>query len=62
MTINLFRVLPTALLLPFLLTRPCQADPALVIHYAPAENLEHIDVELIDGALHEIDMAAYVPT
>jgi phosphatidylserine/phosphatidylglycerophosphate/cardiolipin synthase-like enzyme len=39
---------------------PCRADPAPVIHYAPAENLEHIDVELIDGARHEIDMAAYV--
>jgi hypothetical protein len=26
-------------------------------HYAPTENLEHIDVALIDGAWHEIDMA-----
>ena len=41
---------------------PCCADPAPVIHYAPAENLEHIDVALIDGARHEIDMAAYVLT
>jgi hypothetical protein len=41
---------------------PCRADPALVIHYAPAENLEHIDVALIDTAKHEIDMAAYVLT
>jgi phosphatidylserine/phosphatidylglycerophosphate/cardiolipin synthase-like enzyme len=41
---------------------PTYADPAPVIHYAPAENLEHIDVELIDGARHEIDMAAYVLT
>jgi len=40
----------------------CQADPAPQIHYAPSENLEHIDVELIDGAQHEIDMAAYVLT
>jgi phosphatidylserine/phosphatidylglycerophosphate/cardiolipin synthase-like enzyme len=40
----------------------CRADPALVIHYAPAENLEHIDVALIDTAKHEIDMAAYVLT
>jgi hypothetical protein len=37
----------------------CYADPTPVIHYAPAENLEHIDVALIDGARHEIDMAAH---
>jgi hypothetical protein len=36
------------------------ADPAPVIHYAPAENLEHIDVALIDGSRHEIDMVANV--
>jgi phosphatidylserine/phosphatidylglycerophosphate/cardiolipin synthase-like enzyme len=41
---------------------PCAADPAPVIHYAPAENLEHIDVALIDSARHEIDIAAYVLT
>jgi phosphatidylserine/phosphatidylglycerophosphate/cardiolipin synthase-like enzyme len=40
----------------------CGADPAPVIHYAPTENLEHIDVALIDDARHEIDMAAYVLT
>jgi phosphatidylserine/phosphatidylglycerophosphate/cardiolipin synthase-like enzyme len=45
-----------------LLTPPCCADPAPVIHYAPGENLEHIDVDLIDRAQHEIDMAAYVLT
>jgi phosphatidylserine/phosphatidylglycerophosphate/cardiolipin synthase-like enzyme len=28
----------------------------------PAENLEHIDVELIDSAQREIDLAAYVLT
>ena len=39
-----------------------RADPAPVIHYAPAENLEHVDVALIDRAEHEIDMAAYVLT
>ncbi|HEY8032495.1 MAG TPA: phospholipase D-like domain-containing protein [Methylocella sp.] len=44
------------------LAQPCGADPAPVIHYAPTENLEHIDVALIDGARHEIDMAAYVLT
>jgi phosphatidylserine/phosphatidylglycerophosphate/cardiolipin synthase-like enzyme len=41
---------------------PCCADPAPAIHYAPIENLEHIDVALIDRAEHEIDMAAYVLT
>jgi len=44
------------------LASPCCADPAPVIHYAPAENLEHIDVALIDRAEHEIDLAAYVLT
>jgi phosphatidylserine/phosphatidylglycerophosphate/cardiolipin synthase-like enzyme len=38
------------------------ADPAPIIHYAPAENLEHIDAALIDRAKHDIDMAAYVLT
>jgi phosphatidylserine/phosphatidylglycerophosphate/cardiolipin synthase-like enzyme len=38
------------------------ADPAPIIHYAPAENLEHIDVVLIDGARREIDFAAYMLT
>jgi phosphatidylserine/phosphatidylglycerophosphate/cardiolipin synthase-like enzyme len=37
-----------------------RADPA--IHYAPAENLEHVDVALIDTARNEIDLAAYVLT
>ena len=41
---------------------PCGADPAPVIHYAPGENLEHVDVALIDPAEREIDMAAYVLT
>jgi phosphatidylserine/phosphatidylglycerophosphate/cardiolipin synthase-like enzyme len=41
---------------------PCGADPAPAIHYAPGENLEHIDVALIDRGEHEIDMAAYVLT
>jgi phosphatidylserine/phosphatidylglycerophosphate/cardiolipin synthase-like enzyme len=39
-----------------------RSDPAPKIHYAPGENLEHVDVALIDGAQHEIDMAAYVLT
>jgi ATP-dependent exoDNAse (exonuclease V) alpha subunit len=29
---------------------PCCADPAPDIHYAPTENLEHVDVALIDRA------------
>jgi hypothetical protein len=41
---------------------PLRADPAPVIHYAPGENLERVDVALIDRAEHEIDMAAYVLT
>jgi len=32
------------------------------LHYAPAENLEHIDVALIDQAKTNIDFAAYVLT
>jgi hypothetical protein len=40
-----------------LLTSPCCAEPAPIIHYAPAENLEHVDVDLIDRAEREIDMA-----
>jgi phosphatidylserine/phosphatidylglycerophosphate/cardiolipin synthase-like enzyme len=39
-----------------------RSEPAPVIHYAPIENLEHVDVDLIDRAQHEIDMAAYVLT
>ena len=29
------------------------------IHYAPVENLEHIDIELIGSATKSVDMAAY---
>ena len=37
------------------------AAPAKVeVHYAPSEDLEKIDVDLIDNAEHSIDMAAYV--
>jgi phosphatidylserine/phosphatidylglycerophosphate/cardiolipin synthase-like enzyme len=32
------------------------------VHYAPAENLEHIDIPPIDIARQEIDLAAYVVT
>ncbi len=59
--LNLLRASLTAV--PFLATlAPCRAEPTPAIHYAPAENLEHIDVALIDRAEHEIDMAAYVLT
>jgi phosphatidylserine/phosphatidylglycerophosphate/cardiolipin synthase-like enzyme len=44
------------------LCTPGHADPAPIIHYAPAENLEHVDVALIDSARQEIDLAAYVLT
>ena len=58
--LNMFRApLATFLLGP---VTPCCADPAPVIHYALAENLEHVDVALIDRAEHEIDLAAYVLT
>jgi len=59
--LNLFR---TSLIAVHFLASlaPCSADPAPIIHYAPAGNLEHIDVALIDRAEHEIDLAAYVLT
>jgi phosphatidylserine/phosphatidylglycerophosphate/cardiolipin synthase-like enzyme len=37
------------------LSAPSPEDPAPPIHYAPAENLEHIDVGLLDSAKHGID-------
>lgn len=36
--------------------------PQPTVHYAPAENLERIDVALIDQAKTSLDMAAYVLT
>jgi hypothetical protein len=33
-----------------------RSDPAPVIHYAPTENLEHIDVALIDAARHVLNL------
>lgn len=43
---------------------PANADDALhaSIHFAPAENLERIDVALLARALRTIDIAAYVLT
>ena len=36
------------------------AASSVEIHYAPQEDLERIDVEVIDNAERSIDMAAYV--
>jgi phosphatidylserine/phosphatidylglycerophosphate/cardiolipin synthase-like enzyme len=41
---------------------PVSADQPPVIHYAPSQNLESIDVALIDRAKAEIDFAAYILT
>ncbi|SFK02980.1 phospholipase D-like domain-containing protein [Methylocapsa palsarum] len=41
---------------------PCGGDPPPAVHFAPAENLERIDVSLVDQAKATIDMAAYVMT
>jgi hypothetical protein len=60
-TMDLFRASLTAAAL-LALWPPCHADPAPIIHYAPTENLEHVDVALIDTARQEIDLAAYVLT
>ncbi len=38
--------------------RPAGAEP-VEIHYAPVENLEHVDVELLRSARAKIDIAAY---
>jgi phosphatidylserine/phosphatidylglycerophosphate/cardiolipin synthase-like enzyme len=54
--VSLFRRSAAALAL-LVLPFPSNADPAPTIHYAPAENLEHVDVALIDRAGHDIDMA-----
>ena len=40
---------------------PGKAEPAPAIYYAPGENLEHVDVELINRNEREIDMAAICP-
>jgi phosphatidylserine/phosphatidylglycerophosphate/cardiolipin synthase-like enzyme len=50
--------LPSLFILPLLLAGAKAAT--LDIHYAPAENLEAIDVDLINQAGLSIDMAAYV--
>jgi phosphatidylserine/phosphatidylglycerophosphate/cardiolipin synthase-like enzyme len=59
---KLFRAAITTSAALLAITALTYADPAPTIHYAPAENLEHVDVALIDSAQHEIDFAAYVLT
>src|SRR5262249_17313301 len=49
-----------ALVLVFLLLT--RADSPLIVHYAPVENLEHVDIALVDKAERKIDIAAYVLT
>jgi phosphatidylserine/phosphatidylglycerophosphate/cardiolipin synthase-like enzyme len=49
---------PSLLILPLLIAGAKAAT--LDVHYAPSENLEAIDVELINQAGVSIDMAAYV--
>jgi len=53
-----------SLLAIILLATPAIAGPCELrrIAYAPDENLEQIDVELLGAAQHRIDMAAYVLT
>jgi phosphatidylserine/phosphatidylglycerophosphate/cardiolipin synthase-like enzyme len=41
---------------------PCPIGGAAEIHYAPAEDLQRIDVALLREAAKQIDMAAYVLT
>ena len=38
--------------------RPAAAEP-VEVHYAPVENLERVDVELLRSARAKIDIAAY---
>ncbi|WP_162009774.1 phospholipase D-like domain-containing protein [Methylocystis heyeri] len=53
-----------SLLSLILLASPALAGPCELrrIAYAPQENLEQIDVDLLGAAKHRIDMAAYVLT
>ncbi len=60
-SVNLFRASITIAAL-LALCPQCRADPAPIVHYTSAENLEHVDVALLDTAWQEIDLAAYVLT
>lgn len=40
----------------------CAPSNATEIHYAPAENLEHIDVQLLGTARETIDIAGFIVT
>lgn len=58
------RLVPALLLAAVVSAMPAvaSATEAVEIHYAPVENLEHIDVGLIDQAGDSLDMAAYILT
>ena len=51
-----------ALALVFVSLSLTRADSPPIVHYAPVENLEHLDVALLDRAERKIDIAAYVLT
>jgi hypothetical protein len=51
--IKVFRIAALLAICP-----PARADPGPIIHYAPAENLDHVEAALIDTAQQEIDLAA----
>jgi hypothetical protein len=48
-----------ALALVFVSLSLTRADSPPIVHYAPVENLEHLDVALLDRAERKIDIAAY---
>jgi phosphatidylserine/phosphatidylglycerophosphate/cardiolipin synthase-like enzyme len=54
-------LLLTTVTLGMLVTAPA-ARADLSVHYAPAESLERLDVMIINGAKHDLDMAAFVLT
>jgi hypothetical protein len=51
--------LACAVLSPLLILAPPASAGEVEIHYAPSENLEHVDVGLLRSAHTKIDMAAY---
>jgi hypothetical protein len=61
MSMTLFRRSLTAVFFLASLA-PCSADPTPVIHYAPVENFEHIDVALIDGTREITSQLSKAPT
>lgn len=57
----MLKKLLVALLFGFL-TAPSVIAAPIEVHFAPTENLEHIDAGLLRGATRTIDIAAYVMT